>query len=281
VVDHDDDFRAGSRSVARAECIQGTHKVRFLHCGYDDNASRIRMGRVRDQCRSQCAFIKVSCLQNWLHVSLSMENTGRSCLMELHYWPNVQFMSKFVRYDQVVIEQHEHYQKGSFRNKCQILGSNGVITMSVPLHKGKHQQTPVREVRISYTRPWYSTHWHTIQTAYGSAPYFVYYGRPVKDILYDKHDTLFALNMVCLNFVCDTLGLPRATLSTAFGRSLPDRDDLRELVSLKDPDGDTAFNPQPYVQVFADRFAFTQNLSVLDLLFCLGPEAAAHLAECL
>lgn len=208
-----------------------------------------------------------------------MENTGRTCLIELHYWPNAQFMSKFAVYDEVVIEQHEHYQKRSFRNKCQVLGPNGAVTLSVPLLKGKHQQMPVREVEISYARPWYATHWHTIETAYGSAPYFAHYAGNVREVLYQRHQTLFVLNMACLDVVRKILDLPEVAMSEDYTFN-PIARDLRNVILLKNPLPDDTFAPEPYVQVFADRFAFVENLSILDVLFCLGPEAVAYLKRC-
>ena len=38
---------------------------------------------------------------------------------------------------------------------------------------------------------------------------------------------------------------------------------------------------QPYYQVFEDRFEFTPNLSIIDLLFNRGPEANQYLTDCL
>lgn len=38
---------------------------------------------------------------------------------------------------------------------------------------------------------------------------------------------------------------------------------------------------EPYYQVFEDRFGFTSNLSIIDLLFNLGPDAPAYLRRLL
>ena len=37
------------------------------------------------------------------------------------------------------------------------------------------------------------------------------------------------------------------------------------------------FPVHPYHQTFSDRFPFHPNLSILDLLFCCGPEAKQYL----
>ena len=43
----------------------------------------------------------------------------------------------------------------------------------------------------------------------------------------------------------------------------------------------STFVAEPYVQVFSDRMPFVENLSVLDLLLCEGPEAiSAVLMRC-
>ena len=45
----------------------------------------------------------------------------------------------------------------------------------------------------------------------------------------------------------------------------------------KPADSDLQPQHERYIQVFADRFGFVSNLSILDVLFNLGPEAAAWL----
>ena len=85
-------------------------------------------------------------------------------LLSIHYLPNVQWFSKLV-VGNAVIEQHENYVKGSYRNRCHIVAANGVLPISIPLQKGKHQQTPIREVRISYIDLWQKMHWQSIQSA--------------------------------------------------------------------------------------------------------------------
>ena len=90
-----------------------------------------------------------------------------ACLVEIQYLPPIPYMALFVQYDTVTIEAHENYQKGSYRNRAYILSPQDKQLLSVPLLKGKHQQMPITEVKIAYHMPWYSQHWHAIQTAYG------------------------------------------------------------------------------------------------------------------
>ena len=48
--------------------------------------------------------------------------------------------------------------------------------------------------------------------------------------------------------------------------------DFRDAIDPKHPLPDADFEPRPYYQVFASRHGFMPNLSVLDLLFNMGPE---------
>ena len=55
----------------------------------------------------------------------------------------------------------------------------------------------------------------------------------------------------------------------------PHETDFRERIHPKKDFAleDTEFSPQPYYQVFQERLGFLPNLSIIDLLFNMGPES--------
>jgi hypothetical protein len=53
--------------------------------------------------------------------------------------------------------------------------------------------------------------------------------------------------------------------------------DFREVIRAKHPQEDAEFEVRPYWQVFQHRYGFQPNLSILDLLFCMGPESVFYL----
>jgi hypothetical protein len=190
-------------------------------------------------------------------------------------------MCKFLRYDEVIIEQHENYQKRSYRNKCHVIGSHGVERLSIPLQSGKHQQQPIKEVRISYDRPWHASHWNTIKSAYGRSPYFEHYADALKEILYAKHEFLFDLNKTLLEWLIHSIHLKSNAYSEAYEKIALDAIDLRNLINFKTENIDVNFRAMTYFQVFDDRQEFEPNLSVIDVLFALGPETKSYLRSCL
>lgn len=200
-----------------------------------------------------------------------------SALIELHYLPSIQFFSKLLAYRQIIVEQHENYQKGSYRNRCRIGGANGLQVMSIPLEKGKHQKLPIREVRIAYAQSWHLQHWRSIQSAYANAPFFPYYSEPIQTLFEQKPKFLFQFNRQLFELLCQQLGLgDKYSYSTGYLEGTDaGMEDLREVISPKDQDysQDPAFVPATYPQVFTERHGFLPNLSILDLLFCAGPQS--------
>ena len=123
-------------------------------------------------------------------------NTLSTAVLALHYLPCIQYFSKFILFQEVHIEQHEHYQKGSYRNRCHIAGVNGILRLSVPLKSGKNQKMPVRKVRISYDEPWQAHHWTSIRSAYGNAPYFEHYADQIAPFFQQKEELKDPMNLV-------------------------------------------------------------------------------------
>ncbi|NJN78366.1 MAG: WbqC family protein [Saprospiraceae bacterium] len=98
-----------------------------------------------------------------------------NALIESQYFPPLAYFSVLLKHEKVWIEQFENYQKGSYRNRCHIATANGLLRLSIPLEKGKNNQTCIKEVKIHNDTNWQIQHWRAIKSAYGNAPYFEYY----------------------------------------------------------------------------------------------------------
>ena len=118
----------------------------------------------------------------------------RSILIETQYLPPVAYFAVLSQVQTVYLEAHEHYQKRSYRNRAQLVGANGLMLLSVPLKKGKHQQMPIHKVEIDYKKPWFSEHWHSIKSAYGKSPFFEFYAEPIEQMIRRNPAHLFGLN---------------------------------------------------------------------------------------
>ncbi len=204
-------------------------------------------------------------------------------LLETQYLPSIAWCSVVWQERTVVLDAAEHYQKGSLRNRCYVAGPNGPQRMSIPLEKGKHQQTPIREVRISYEEPWQRQHWRSIQAAYGNAPYFEHYADEIR-LFYEKKWTfLFDYNLDFQTLILkNKLGWAGefAFQNTYFpAGTWLSGSDLRDTISGGLQEFPTWFSPVRYPQIFEARTGFLPNLSILDLLFCAGKPGREVLAQ--
>ena len=71
-----------------------------------------------------------------------------TALLQSTYFGPVQWYQKLYRYDSVLIEQHDTYQKQTFRNRCVIATANGLqTTTSGVVCTGTHYSRPIARVR--------------------------------------------------------------------------------------------------------------------------------------
>ncbi|MDC0230845.1 WbqC family protein [Aureispira] len=204
-----------------------------------------------------------------------------SILLELQYLGPVQYYTKFIKYDRIYFEQHENYRKGSFRNRCCLATSNGIVTLSIPLLKGKHQQAHIKTVAIDNSKNWQLMHWRSIQTAYGNSPFFEYYKDELQQLYKKKYDLLFKFCLDVQELILNYLQIiPSIHFTSSFTKEVfGNQIDFRNTILPKNYtfSDDIEFNAHSYPQVFEDRHGFLPNLSILDLLFCTGPEASHYL----
>ena len=172
-------------------------------------------------------------------------------LIETAYLPPVSWMMLAYQAEELVIEAHENYQKGSWRNRCTILGPNGIQPLSVPLRKGKNQKQLIRDVEIAYEEPWQQVHWRSIQAAYGNSPYFEHFSHEIEPFYHKKHRFLFDLNLELIQWITSTLGWDKSIeLSARYTEDRPEND-YRNMLSPKKnlPD---SLPMHPYPQVFSE-----------------------------
>jgi hypothetical protein len=207
-------------------------------------------------------------------------------LIETQYLPTIAFYSLLYKSDILLIDKHENYHKGSFRNRCEILSSQGRVSLSVPLQSGKNNQLPITEVKINNDENWMTNHLRSIKSCYGKAPYFEYYFHIFEEILAYEHTNLFDLNLLFIERFAQIFNLDHKLAFTEhfIKESSAEIDLKRDYISPKAKFRGQIiedFKLKSYDQVFSDELDFEANLSILDLLFCLGPEAVLYLTRSL
>ncbi len=204
-------------------------------------------------------------------------------VIELPYLPNIQFFSKLMLYQQVFLEQHENYRKSSYRNRCYIAGPNGQHRLSIPLKKGKNEQQNIQQVEIAFNEPWPHQHWQAIQSAYGNAPFFEFYVDYFQPIFEQPDESLFAFNQRLFNTLLKVIPVTaKIEYTSEYHEEWPsDADDLRHFMLPKKMgrEADDFYQAAPYPQVFQEKHGFLANLSILDLLFCTGPQTVQYLEK--
>ena len=201
-------------------------------------------------------------------------------LLQTTYFGPVQWYQKLCRYDRCAIEQYDSYQKQTFRNRCVIATANGLQALTVPVSCDPAEGSDkylVKDVRISDHNQWRRVHWNALQSAYSESPYFDYYADDLRPFFERKYEFLVDFNEAIRQTVCQLLDIHPTVEYTTSYHTPQLTNDFRDVIHAKHPGHDPDFQPKPYWQVFGRRHGFQPNLSILDLLFCMGPESVFYL----
>ncbi len=198
-------------------------------------------------------------------------------LLSTAYCPNIEWFAIFLSKEKVLIESKENFIKQTYRNRCTILSPQGKHNLIVPVIGGRSKNKKlITEIEIDYTKNWVDNHLKTIKTAYASAPFFDFFFDEIAYTLKQKPEKLFDLNIALLKTFLRILQIDKKIeLTDRYENPLPNGWlDYRYSLSPKNP---SKINYPPYPQVFEDKFGFTPNLSILDLIFNMGNEAILYL----
>ena len=150
------------------------------------------------------------------------------------------------------------------------MSANGKLRLTVPVKKTK--QTKIKNIEICYKQNWIKNHWHSIKSSYGSSPYFLFYENEIFKILQKQEKYLFDLNNSLQNKIFEILDINPLISFTKNYDHQNNMYDLRSYSFLID-------KIKPYNQVFKSKLNFIPNLSILDLIFNLGPQSTKYLLD--
>ncbi|MEJ2594207.1 MAG: WbqC family protein [bacterium] len=204
-----------------------------------------------------------------------MRKSPNRILLPVAYLPPIAWFHYFLTFDEVWIEQYESYPKQTYRNRCEIYAEKGRMPLSIPVTKVNGNRTLTRDVQINNAEPWARNHWRAIETAYRKSPYFIYFKDDFQSRIQQDHTHLLPFNRSLIQLVCDILEISKpVNLTEEFVHQPEDAADLRDMSPKSDVLGGKFTR---YIQVFDGRHGFIPNLSILDLIFNLGPDAKSYL----
>lgn len=180
----------------------------------------------------------------------------------LHCIGNISYWQSIIQMDTNDIYINHTFQKQTYLSQFEIMTSNGRLKLSIPTQKSTRKRM-YNEVLIDYSNNWQIEMWRSIQNAYSKSPFFLYYGYKLEEVILEKHTKLIDLNWALFQVLCQCIHKP---LNVELEE---DENVMYNEIELE--------NLAAYPQVFDDRWEFESNLSIIDVLFNLGPETIDYL----
>lgn len=199
------------------------------------------------------------------------------------YLAPIEYYSKLYHYDQVEIEAFDNYVKQTYRNRCFIGAANDKLSLSIPIEKDPGVKCLTRDIRLSDHGNWRHQHWYAIMSTYNNTPFFEFYEDDLAPFFEKKFDFLFDFNECLREMICELLDIRcQVNFTTEFTpKDQIVGSDFREIIHPKKDyrQVDPEYQDVPYYQIFEQKWGFRPNLSIVDLLFNMGPESILVLRD--
>lgn len=209
--------------------------------------------------------------------------------MELRYFGTVEYFATMGACNKVIIADDALYDKRQKEaHRCEIADTHGIKQLTVPVCKPHGvKMAKWNQVQLSDHGAYWHVHRVTLESAYGRTPFFEFYIDDLMEFLCPEvlasYPTVGALDVASTRILVNLLQLPAKVMASS--ECTPDDMDkasssVKELNALMHGVHRAAYS-SPYYQVRQQSQGFLPNLSVLDLLFNMGPEAPLYLQRLL
>lgn len=153
-----------------------------------------------------------------------------------------------------------------------IADTRGALNVTVPIvHPAVHHGTLLSDILLSDHSPWWLIAMTALESAYGRTPYFEFYADDFAG-LFDAGRVGTRLVDFCRDLdavVCRLIGLRMPSYGVLGAETAAVHDMRRGVAAIEDF--------RPYYQVREDKLGFLPHMSIVDLLFNLGPESLLYL----
>ena len=187
------------------------------------------------------------------------------------YLPSIRYMAWMAAQNEVAFVKTNNYQKQTYRNRTEIYGPNGKLKLTIPiLHKKNQKHQLDSEVEIFQESSWQKNHWKSLESSYRSSPFFEFYEDDLYPFFHQRQRRLMDLNISLIKKIFSLIDIEIVIKSTK---------EIYEFPELLDAKKKSVYKTPIYNQVFNSKHGYINNLSILDLIFNLGPDSNFYLKK--
>jgi hypothetical protein len=225
----------------------------------------------------------------------------RIAIVQSSYIPWKGYFDLIRSVDEFVLLDDVQFTRRDWRTRNRIKTQHGLAWLTVPVHsKGRYLQL-IQETRVA-DDGWASRHWATLESAYARAPFFRQYA-PALETLYGSRQSserVSDINLAFITAICGVAGITTPiTWSTSYAAP-PGRNERLVEICRKAGATDYLSGPSAREYLYEGQFAeagvrvsfadyggypeypqvhppFEHSVSMLDLLFCTGPDALKYM----
>lgn len=213
------------------------------------------------------------------------------------YFHQIHDADIFVFYDDA------QYDARGWRNRNRVKTPDGTRWLTIPvLHKGSQPlERPSHEIEICWDRDWARKHWTTLTHLYGTAPHFDRYAPILEPFYSSRPERLVEFTIELTRTLAGELGIDSTRFLRSSTLERPAAQKTEDLLNILTHVGATRYISGPSARDYLDvdrlaqadietRFMeyeypaypqlhppFDPRVSILDLLFMVGPEAPNYI----